>query len=186
MKRFNGVPLQLRLINRLGVLGATALTSIFVVVFSMSVTILVLHLTGTTDYRMGWLLSFSLPAVLAPVFSFTTYYLINKLDQQERLLRTYAQEDALTGLYNRRYFTEVAEKEIERAKRYSLPISMIMLDIDQFKSINDENGHLVGDAVLRSIGKQLQATFRTSDITSRFGGDEFLILLTHTGEKRSR
>jgi diguanylate cyclase (GGDEF)-like protein len=84
--------------------------------------------------------------------------------------------DALTSLYNRRYIESCADQEIERTKRYGTGFSVIMLDIDHFKKINDTYGHQVGDDTLRFMGKTLEKNTRTTDITGRWGGEEFIIL----------
>lgn len=89
--------------------------------------------------------------------------------------------DALTGLFNRRKFFEELEREMERANRYGSKLSLIMLDIDHFKSVNDQYGHQAGDAVLRSLSKVLIANTRKTDVVARYGGEEFIILLTETG-----
>lgn len=88
--------------------------------------------------------------------------------------------DYLTGLANRRAFFEAAELEIERRKRSSRPISMIMIDADHFKTVNDRFGHPAGDAVLRHLAAALGATFRDVDVVARVGGEEFAILLPST------
>jgi len=85
--------------------------------------------------------------------------------------------DPLTGLYNRRGFYQIAEIEVERAKRYQRPLSIVMIDIDRFKSINDKYGHGIGDHVISTIGKICRGSTRSSDICCRFGGEEFIILL---------
>lgn len=89
--------------------------------------------------------------------------------------------DALTGLFNRRKFFEELEREMERANRYGSRFSLIMLDIDHFKTINDRYGHQTGDAVLRYLARVLMANIRKTDLVARYGGEEFVILLTETG-----
>jgi diguanylate cyclase (GGDEF)-like protein len=95
------------------------------------------------------------------------------LDQLERL----ATHDGLTGVCNRRYFNELAGKEIYRAQRYGKAISFIMLDVDHFKLINDTYGHAAGDAALKALAETIQGMLRQSDIIGRYGGEEFVILL---------
>ncbi|WP_321494673.1 GGDEF domain-containing protein [uncultured Desulfobacter sp.] len=93
--------------------------------------------------------------------------------EAERIARI----DILTGIYNRRAFYEIAPKYIAAAKRSNSPLSVVMLDIDHFKSINDTYGHAVGDMVLASIANMLKHEIRESDIVGRLGGEEFVILL---------
>lgn len=85
--------------------------------------------------------------------------------------------DTLTGIFNRRYFYELAQKEFSRSKRYQNPMSIILIDIDHFKNVNDQHGHLAGDQVLMQFVQRMQDELRTSDILARFGGEEFIILL---------
>lgn len=88
--------------------------------------------------------------------------------------------DSLTGIFNRRYFYELAQKEFSRSKRYQNPMSIILIDIDHFKNVNDHYGHLAGDQVLMQFVQRIQEELRTSDILARFGGEEFIILLPET------
>ncbi|MGA1790701.1 MAG: diguanylate cyclase [bacterium] len=88
--------------------------------------------------------------------------------------------DDLTGLFNRRYFFDVAHKEIKRAQRYGRKVSMIMLDIDHFKRFNDRYGHLEGDSALKQVAGILNSLARHADVVARYGGDEFLMLLPET------
>ena len=103
-----------------------------------------------------------------------------KLPEEE--LRRQAHVDYLTGIYNRRHFMERAEQELSRAHRYAKPLSMLMLDIDHFKQINDRHGHKVGDTVLKAVADLSQATFRDVDIVGRLGGEEFAALLPETDQ----
>jgi len=89
-------------------------------------------------------------------------------------------KDFLTGLFNRRYFMELAEAELIRSERYDRPLSVFMLDVDHFKKINDTHGHNAGDAVLRRLGEIMQNALREVDIIGRMGGEEFAILLPET------
>lgn len=101
---------------------------------------------------------------------------------QERL-RSMAIHDPLTGLYNRHYLNEVVEREIARATRYGHPISLLIIDLDEFYHVNDTMGHLVGDRVLAKIAKLIKAELREADFVFRFGGDEFLVLMPETNGK---
>ena len=88
--------------------------------------------------------------------------------------------DSLTGLYNRRYFFELSRHEIQRASRYEQPLSLIMLDLDNLKKVNDTYGHHMGDQLIKSIASLCLATLRSVDLVARIGGDEFVILLPST------
>ncbi len=95
-------------------------------------------------------------------------------------LKDQAIKDPLTGVYNRRYFNEVVEQELIRSGRYEHPIGFLMIDVDNFKEINDRFGHQVGDRVLQAVADLLVAQVRESDIVVRYGGDEFLVMLIET------
>ena len=91
--------------------------------------------------------------------------------------------DELTGLYNRRYFNEVVEKEVSRAARYETDLVLCMIDLDYFKKINDTHGHLAGDMTLSEIAGMLKKCVRESDLCCRYGGEEFTVIMTNTDIK---
>ncbi len=88
--------------------------------------------------------------------------------------------DALTGVYNRRYFDRRLAEEFRRSKRYAEPFSMIMIDVDHFKRINDHWGHPIGDMVLRRFAERIKVSLRETDVLCRYGGEELGLLLPHT------
>ena len=94
--------------------------------------------------------------------------------------------DDVTGLYNRRFFSLRLEEEISRFRRFNHPVSVVLLDLDGFKSINDEFGHAVGDETLREIAQILMKQSRGINVVSRYGGDEFAILLVETSKAGAR
>ena len=112
---------------------------------------------------------------LAFIFS-----LIVKEEMEKQKLLEKAIRDHLTKLYNRLYLEEEIPKEIERARRYAYPVSLILFDLDGFKEINDSYGHRMGDEVLVRFSEVLRRRIRTTDIPVRYGGEEFIVVLPHT------
>ncbi|MBU3937512.1 MAG: diguanylate cyclase, partial [Proteobacteria bacterium] len=108
---------------------------------------------------------------------------ISERKKMEEDLERLATTDALTGLSNRHRFNELLQQEVDRAKRYNTPLSLIMFDLDHFKKINDTYGHAVGDQVLQAVAKVIRENVRTSDWVGRWGGEEFLVLCPEATEK---
>ncbi|KIJ97562.1 hypothetical protein K443DRAFT_105471 [Laccaria amethystina LaAM-08-1] len=102
------------------------------------------------------------------------------LGMQEDRLRRLATTDGLTGLLNRRYFSLRLSQELARAKRYQTPLSLLVIDLDWLKAINDGAGHDAGDRAIRGVASALSRTLRATDIAARYGGDEFVALLPQT------
>jgi diguanylate cyclase (GGDEF)-like protein/PAS domain S-box-containing protein len=109
--------------------------------------------------------------------------LVKRLNEAQTHLKHVAITDDLTGLRNRRYIIERLEEEFQRAKRTGDPLSLIMLDIDHFKQINDAHGHLFGDVVLRVIAARIRLILRMHDIVGRVGGEEFLVICPESSSK---
>jgi diguanylate cyclase (GGDEF)-like protein len=107
-----------------------------------------------------------------------------RLMQKTQQLEELASTDPLTGLFNRRHFLDLAEREVKRARRYRRPLAVVVIDLDHFQDINDRHGQAVGDAVLQAASVRLQATLRDIDLMGRFGGDEFIALLVE-GDRAS-
>lgn len=107
--------------------------------------------------------------------------LVKKFNEAQVRLKQMAITDDLTGLRNRRYIMERLEEEFQRAKRNGRPLSLVMLDIDHFKDINDAHGHLFGDSVLKTIASRIRDCLRRHDIVGRVGGEEFLIISPDSG-----
>lgn len=103
-----------------------------------------------------------------------------QLRQQKEAAERLARIDPLTGLLNRRAFTDLAEREIQRARRFYHPLALLVIDLDRFKSINDNHGHAVGDAVLEHFAGVASAQLRSLDAMARLGGEEFVVILPGT------
>lgn len=108
------------------------------------------------------------------------------LMQANAELKRLARTDPLTGLLNRRRFDEVAMAEIERARRYGRPLSLLLIDLDHFKRINDMHGHIVGDVALKETAERLRAAVRSTDRVARYGGEEMAVLLPETPGPEAR
>jgi two-component system, cell cycle response regulator len=101
-------------------------------------------------------------------------------NQFHEAFRRLAMHDGLTDIYNKRYFVDSLRSEISRAARHDRPLTLILFDIDHFKRINDDYGHLAGDAILKEIASRVSAQLRPSDLFARYGGEEFVIMLPDT------
>jgi len=109
----------------------------------------------------------------------TSKMLLDELEKQRKHFKEMAMQDQLTGLFNRHFLMEVGPKSITEAHRHQYALSMLVVDLDKFKLINDTHGHSTGDLVLESIGEVLLKSCRDEDIACRFGGEEFVLLLAH-------
>lgn len=126
------------------------------------------------DYRLLWQV-----LAVAAVILITSLLWVRKLRVLNRELLRLSVTDRLTGLFNRVRLDVVLESEIQRALRFNVPFSVILLDIDHFKAVNDTHGHPVGDQVLVTVAQLLQANTRQTDVVGRWGGEEFMVICPH-------
>jgi diguanylate cyclase (GGDEF)-like protein len=125
-------------------------------------------------------------AATRAVFFVVVTLLLSELRQRLEHERQLSRTDFLTGALNRRAFFEVAAAELARADRYQHPLSIIYIDLDDFKAVNDQLGHSVGDALLRTVASTIARSTRAIDATARMGGDEFIVLMPETGQEAAR
>jgi len=135
--------------------------------------------------RSGWLMqefTHDRTAYLYLILSSTSLLMLLGflLGMQEDRLRLLATTDALTGLMNRRHFTVNLRQELERAKRYKTPLSLLVIDLDWLKAINDGHGHTAGDRAIAAVASTLHEGLRSTDFSARYAGDEFAALLPET------
>ncbi len=119
------------------------------------------------------------------LFGGIMYRLVRQLDRHRDALRLLSERDALSGVYNRRFFEERIGQEFDNFRRHGKHVTLVMVDIDHFKAINDVYGHTVGDEVIRKVGQALLEQARRADVVARFGGDEFAVLLPFTNEQEA-
>ncbi|MBA53795.1 MAG: diguanylate cyclase response regulator [Pseudomonadales bacterium] len=114
-----------------------------------------------------------------------TKRLFEQVQYQQQKLQHLAMTDQLTGLHNRHYLFEAAPQKLSEAQRHKFPVALIIVDLDKFKQINDEHGHASGDRVLKEAAQLLRKQCRKEDIVARFGGEEFVILLSHCDQRQA-
>lgn len=152
------------------------------VALSVGVTVVIMFALFGGVNAIAMTLTTVVPAVCAPVFTYVQLRLVQQLDAAREELRRLSITDELSGAFNRRYFLEHATQELARARRYDTPLSVALVDLDDFKELNDRFGHAAGDAVLRAVSDAARATVRVNDVFARFGGEEFVVLLPNTDE----
>ena len=113
--------------------------------------------------------------------AYVTSMLSSDILNAKRRITLLSRTDDLTGLLNMRAFNDLLEKEIARVTRYAQPLTVIMVDVDSLKGINDRYGHTAGSRLIRTIGQSISDSVRNTDVVARYGGDEFVIMTTHTG-----
>lgn len=119
-------------------------------------------------------------------FYVVVVYLVAELQQSRKEEQLAARTDFVTGAVNARYFNELLQMEISRIRRYPHPITLVYVDVDNFKLVNDLFGHKIGDDVLRCIASELKSQLRVTDTVARLGGDEFVMLLPSTRQPEAR
>lgn len=162
---------------------ATSATTVLAMAVSMLITILALWLVGQTEqhhFRLALTISVIVPLIVAAPVAYAGFTLLLKVVESKRRIEKLSRTDELTNLYNRRYFMELARRELALGARYGTPVAMLMLDMDDFKRVNNSFGHKAGDEVLLACAHIVEGTIRLTDIIGRYGGDEFLVLAPNT------
>ena len=146
-----------------------------------ALTVACLAAWAIADIQLGGEQSDLLPlAVNTTTRAFTIILVIVTMKRLRRALQRewdISRQDQLSGLWNRRYFFELGATILTLAKRQSLPVTMVFMDLDRFKEVNDSLGHAVGDELLRTVSAVMQAHFRSEDVLARLGGDEFAAIM---------
>ncbi|MCR9259507.1 MAG: GGDEF domain-containing protein [Pseudomonadaceae bacterium] len=163
---------------------ATARLTLFAVLSSLAITLLAGYVaSGEIIAPIGIYLAIGVPALVAPLASFMNISLSYRLQIANQRLQALSETDSLTDTLNRRRFMEVAERELVLAARHCYPTSVVLIDFDDFKQVNDKYGHAAGDQALVQTIQVIKSMVRDSDVLARFGGEEFILLLPHTARE---
>lgn len=169
--------------NKKDVVKATLLITFVAVLGSWAVTSAVLLLAGHTGHQswvVGLIIATLAPVLVAPPVAYKVLSLMLVLADSRREIERLSRTDELTQTYNRRHFMEMAQRELSLANRHGHVISMLLIDLDDFKLVNDRLGHMSGDKALAGCAATIRATIRREDVVGRFGGDEFLVLAPYS------
>ncbi len=135
-----------------------------------------------SEFNEADFLNFAINRGVVTVVLYSTCFLIYRINRSSEVLLRLATTDPLTGAFNRRHFMELMGREQRRADRYNTTYSILMIDIDHFKRVNDTYGHQVGDHAIQEMAEACRKTTRPTDIVARYGGEEFIVTLTHTDQ----
>ncbi len=164
---------------RLGRWRALLLVSVWSILASVVIALPISWLFGAkaADLPFVLLTSILVPMLVAPTVTHFLMQLLFELEENRARLLNMATRDSLTQLYNRRFFMESFELETTRALRTNANLAVLMIDIDDFKSVNDQYGHATGDRVLQKVARACADMVRSYDVLARLGGEEFVVLL---------
>jgi len=169
-----------RLVLRLGQRRSLAVLTLLVLVGAVAVAQLVISVLGHGDRVIAAASATLASLLLTPLFGSLLLRLVFELDATRKQLAELAIRDELTGISNRRHFMATLQREWDLARRHSSIGTLLLIDADGFKQVNDTHGHLCGDAVLREVAKVIGGSLRHVDLLARFGGEEFIVFLPHT------
>ena len=172
------------ILRRYGITAVTIGMTLISILLSLGITWSVNALLNGGPLGEGLAIAILAPLLIAPLMSLQILRLLSKLDEAERQLQVLSHTDELTQTYNRRYFMQYADQELKRAQRSGETFSIAILDLDNFKQINDQWGHLVGDQVLRELPRMFTEHIRQADVFARYGGDEFIFLFPQTNRQQ--
>lgn len=174
------------LVRKYGAGVVVMILTVVSVFISVIITIIINQLVTHEWFNYGVLIALVVSATLTPLLSLNTLKLLEQLDRIESQLKVLSITDDLTHVYNRRYFMELASHEFDQAKRYNQVFAVAMMDLDNFKDVNDGFGHQAGNHVLEELCRLCLAHIRASDTMARYGGDEFIFLLPNTDSNHAR
>lgn len=174
------------LLRRYGVLPVITGLTFISILLSVGISCGLNALLGSGPLRLGLLIAVLAPAIITPAMAWHMLHLLSQLDRAEQRLQVLSNTDELTQVFNRRYFIQFGEQELRRARRYGQTFSIGIMDLDNFKTINDHYGHLAGDQVLSTLSRLCRSCIRDVDIFARYGGDEFIFLFPYTGSEDAR
>jgi len=168
-------------LRRFGLWPVIVGVTVISIAVSLAMTAVVhLAVLGIAMPPAAWILSIGCPLVLAPTMSLGSFSLLIKLDVAHEQLQRISHTDHLTGALNRRCYMERLLRVVEHSVRSGAPFTVALIDVDNFKAINDTHGHLAGDEVLRRLAHACMQHMRDGDTFARFGGEEFAVLLPGT------
>jgi diguanylate cyclase (GGDEF)-like protein len=167
-------------VKKVGRVNTTILVAAASTLLSVLICFIGFKLAGKPLTAFGMSLAVITPLLVAPTVSWYLVGLLIKIHDLSELANSLATYDLLTGVMNRGPFLTSAESVFQLQLRSQTPLTVVFIDLDFFKSINDNYGHAAGDEVLRTVGKTLKESKRKSDLVARFGGEEFVLLLPKT------
>jgi len=168
------------LLKRFGLTAVVVAITVGSIVLSAGISALVHTTIGVPMSGLAWGVTLACPALIAPTMSWWAFDLVLKVERAHEQLRVQSTIDHLTGIFNRRYFMDRLREEIDRTQRSGTPFAVAFIDVDNFKRINDEHGHLSGDEILRQLTQTCAKQVRGIDTLARIGGEEFALLLPQT------
>lgn len=157
----------------------------FAVAASLALTLIAEILSPQPNYVRGLVLAALVPLLLAPWLAYWHARVVWELKDTKQRIEDLSRSDGLTGLFNRRHFLESAGSTLALARRHGHPVSLLIMDLDHFKSLNERFGQHTGDQVLRRIAKVLKSSMRGTDILARYGGEEFVALVPYAGREEA-
>lgn len=169
-----------RVVQRHGARAFIAGGTLAGALLSVLVGQIVVTLAGRGDRVVAAAVAAAAALLLVPAACAVILRLLAALDAARQRLTVLGTHDALTGIFNRRHFLELVQREWDRAKRYETPAALLLIDADHFRQVNDAHGQLCGDEVLRQIAGTTAGSLRQPDVLARFGGEELIVFLPHT------
>ena len=172
-----------KIVEKLGRFMTVILVTLATIIASLILTNIVHLIIDAEVPPSNTIVSIIVPAIIAPIVSFPFFTLLFKVFELEDENRILAAHDPVTGLMSRRALIAQAASLLSFAQRKQTAVSMLFIDIDNFKTINDKHGHLIGDNALHRVGQYINAVKRDSDLIARFGGDELIAFLPDTNKE---
>jgi diguanylate cyclase (GGDEF)-like protein len=160
----------------------------FSVVVSVVAMVLMVGATArgfTAEFPVYLAITVAIPILVATPVGFIITRLLHEVEAARAQAMDLASRDPLTGLLNRRRFAELAQRELDLARRSGVPMSVALLDVDDFKRVNDQHGHAVGDAALQAVARAFSEALRSTDLAARWGGEEFALVLPATDQAQA-